>query len=76
MNLDDKVYFMVSDRIQDGVISQVTQTRTGYIFELEYYNEESEYCTTDMPSKYLFRSVDVLLQDLKDTYLKSIGELT
>lgn len=75
MNLDDKVYFMVSHHIQDGTVSQVTQTRTEYIYEVEYYNEESEYCITDMPGKYLFRSVDELLQDLKGTYLKSIGEI-
>ena len=66
--LDDEVLFMTGNEIQFGIISQITITRSGAIYEIEYQNEENEIMQTELHDKYLYNNIDDLLDDLKNKF--------
>lgn len=76
MKLDDKVFFMLKNQIQEGIIFEINQSRTGYSYWVIFYNEESEECKTYLDETKVFTNLYKLLENLEDEFYLRIGELS
>ena len=74
--LEDKVFFMIKNQIQQGVIMEITQTRSGYTFWVEYYDEESERSEIKLDETKVFSNLYKLLENLEDEFYLKMGELS
>lgn len=68
MNIDDNIIFLFRNEIQEGIISEIKTTRTGIIYKIEFMDEDDEICLTEINSKLVFKTVDDLLNNLKNSY--------
>lgn len=65
LELDSTVVFLYRDKIQEGIISEIRESRAGIFYEIEHINEYDEICSTDKKSKEVFLTVNELFQSLK-----------
>lgn len=75
MKLEDKVFFIHLNQIQQGVIMEINQSRSGYTYWVEFYNEESEICKIKLDETKVFTNLYKLLENLEDEFYLRIGEL-
>lgn len=68
MNIDDNIIFLYHNEIQEGMISEIKTTRTGIIFTVEYLDEYDDLSRIEINSKLVFKTVDDLLDNLKNSY--------
>lgn len=68
LELDSTVVFLHRDKIQEGIISEIRESRAGIFYEIEYLNEEDEMCSTDKNSKSVFLTVNELFQSLRNDF--------
>lgn len=68
MNIDDNIIFLFRNEIREGIISEIKTTRTGIIYKIEFMDEYDEICLAEINSKLAFKTVDDLLNNLKNTY--------
>lgn len=76
MRLEDKVFFIHLNQIQQGVIMEINQSRSGYTYWIEFYNEESEVCKIKLDETKVFTNLYKLLENLEDEFYLRIGELS
>ncbi len=76
MRLEDKVFFIHLNQIQQGVIMEINQSRSGYAYWVEFYNEESEVCKIKLDETKVFTNLYKLLETLEDEFYLRIGELS
>lgn len=76
MKLEDKVFFIHLNQIQQGVIMEINQSRSGYTYWVEFYNEESETCKIKLDETKVFSNLYKLLENLEDEFYLRIGELS
>ncbi len=76
MKLDDKVFFILKNQIQQGIIFEINQSRSGYTYWIEFYNEESKVCKTYLDETKVFSNLYKLLENLEDDFYLRIGELS
>ncbi len=76
MKLEDKVFFMIKNQIQQGVIFEINQSRLGFSYWVNFYNEESEECKTYLDETKVFSNLYKLLENLEDEFYLRIGELS
>jgi len=74
--LEDIVFFMIKNQIQQGIIMEITQTRSGYTFWVEYYDEEPERSEIKLDETKLFTNLYKLLENLEDEFYLKMGELS
>jgi hypothetical protein len=74
--LEDKVFFIHLNQIQQGVIMEINQSRSGYTYWVEFYNEESEVCKIKLDETKVFSNLYKLLENLEDDFYLRIGELS
>ena len=65
LELDAEVVFIYRDKIQEGIISEIRETRFNIFYEIEYINEDDGFCSIDKISKEVFLTVNELFQSLK-----------
>lgn len=68
MNLDDEIIFLNQNKIESGVISEILQTRTGFIYTVEYLDSEDEFCQVKIEK--VFKSIQELFDDLSKEFLQ------
>ena len=68
LELETEVVFLHREEIKEGIISEITESRSGIIYEIEYLNEDHEICSTDRNSKSLFLTVNELFQSLRNDF--------
>ena len=68
LKLETEVVFLYRDKIQEGIISEIRETRFNIFYEIEYLNEEEEFCSTDKNSKSVFLTVNELIQSLRNDF--------
>ena len=76
MRLEDKVFFIHLNQIQQGVIMEINQSRSGYTYWIEFYNEESEICKIKLDETKVFTNLYKLLENLEDEFYLKMGELS
>jgi hypothetical protein len=76
MKLEDKVFFMYQNKIEQGVIIEITQNRFGFIYCIEFYDNESEPCKVKLDESKLFITIYKLLENLEDDFYIKTGELS
>jgi hypothetical protein len=74
--LEDKVFFMIKNQIQQGIIFEINQSRSGYSYWVNFYNEEPEECKTYLDETKVFSNLYKLLENLEDEFYLRIGELS
>lgn len=74
--LEDKVFFIHLNQIQQGVIMEINQSRSGYTYWIEFYNEESEVCKIKLDETKVFTNLYKLLENLEDEFYLKMGELS
>ncbi|MDQ5930625.1 MAG: hypothetical protein QG594_2413 [Bacteroidota bacterium] len=68
LELETTVVFLHRNIIQEGIISEIRESRSGINYEIEYLNEEEEFCSTDKNSKEVFLTVNELFQSLRNDF--------
>ena len=68
LELETEVVFLNRDKIQEGIISEIRESRTDIFYEIEYLNEEEELCSTDKNSKSVFLTINELFQSLRNDF--------
>lgn len=76
MKLEDKVFFMIKNQIHQGVIFEINQSRSGFSYWVNFYNEESEECKTYLHETKVFSNLYKLLETLEDEFYLRMGELS
>ena len=67
LELETQVVFLHRDKIQEGIISEIRESRAEIFYEIEYLNEE-EVCSTDKNSKSVFLTINELFQSLRNDF--------
>ena len=68
LELDTEVVFLHRDKIQEGIISEIRETRFNIFYEIEYLNEEDGFCSIDKISKEVFLTINELFQSLRNDF--------
>jgi hypothetical protein len=76
MKLEDKVFFIYQNKIKQGVIIEITQTKYGYYYAVEFYDTESDLCKIKLDGKDIFTTLYKLLENLEDDFYIKMGELS
>ena len=66
--LETEVVFLHREEIREGIISEIKESRSGIIYEIEYLNEEDEFCSINKNSKDVFLTVNELFDSLKNNF--------
>ena len=66
--LETEVVFLHREEIREGIISEIKESRSGIIYEIEYLNEDDEICSTHRNSKDVFLTVNELFQSLRNNF--------
>lgn len=68
LELETEVVFIHRDKIQEGIISEIRETRFNIFYEIEYINEDDGFCSIDKNSKEVFLTVNELFQSLRNDF--------
>ena len=63
--LETEVVFLHQDKIQEGIISEIRETRSEIVYEIEYLDDQEEFFMEWKTSKEVFLTVNELFQSLK-----------
>lgn len=69
--LEDKVFFMYDNKIEQGVIIEISQSRYGFIYKVEFSNSVSK-----IDGKDIFTTLYKLLENIEDEFYLRMGELS
>ena len=79
--LEDKVFFMFQNEIHQGVIIEISQSRYGFIYRVEFYSSISKIIdppeqNIQLDDKNIFTTLYKLFENLEDDFYLRIGELS
>lgn len=79
--LEDKVFFMYQNQIHQGVIIEISQSRYGFIYRVEFYSSISKIMdpplqNIQLDGKSIFTNLYKLLENLEDDFYLKMGELS
>lgn len=79
--LEDKVFFMYQNQIHQGVIIEISQSRYGFIYRIEFYSSISKIMdpplqNIQLDGKSIFTNLYKLLENLEDDFYLKMGELS
>lgn len=79
--LEDKVFFMYQNQIHQGVIIEISQSRYGFIYRIEFYSSISKIMdpplqNIQLDGKSIFTNLYKLLENLEDEFYLRMGELS
>ncbi len=78
MKLEDKVFFMYANEIKQGEIIEITQSKNGYIYRIEFLNKlfNPLEVIIQLDDKKIFTTIYKLLENLEDEFYIKMGELS
>ena len=78
MKLEDKVFFMYANEIKQGEIIEITQSKNGYIYRIEFLNLlfNPLEVNIQLDDKKIFTTLYKLLENLEDEFYIKMGELS
>jgi hypothetical protein len=79
--IEDKVFFMYQNQIHQGVIIEISQSRYGFIYRVEFYSSISKIMdpplqNIQLDGKSIFTNLYKLLENLEDDFYLKMGELS
>ena len=63
--LETDVVFLYRNKIYEGIISEIRETRSEIIYEIEYLDDQEEFFREWKTSKEVFLTVNELFQSLR-----------
>lgn len=78
MKLEDKVFFMYANEIRQGEIIEITQSKYGYIYRIEFLNTlyNPPEVNIQLDDKKIFTTLYKLFENLEDDFCIKMGELS
>jgi len=79
--LEDKVFFMFQNQIHQGVIIEISQSRYGFIYRVEFISSVSKIIdppeqNIQLDDKNIFTTLYKLFENLEDEFYTQMGELS